>query len=60
MKKLSTFEDKALDRQINEIVQSANTPLQVFANNVAAIAGGLAPGKYYRTGADPDVVCVVH
>lgn len=34
--------------------------LQVFANNAAAQAGGLITGDFYRTGADPDVVCVVH
>lgn len=34
--------------------------LQVFANNAAALAGGLAVKDFYRTGADPDVVCVVH
>jgi hypothetical protein len=34
--------------------------LQVFANNAAAIGGGLIAGDLYRTGADPDVVCVVH
>ncbi len=32
----------------------------VFANNAAAVAGGLVSGYVYRTGADPDVVCVVH
>ena len=31
-----------------------------YANNAAAIAGGLTVGDLYRTGADPDVVCVVH
>lgn len=36
------------------------TGLSVFANNAAAITGGLAAGDFYRTGADPDVVCVVH
>lgn len=36
------------------------TGLPVFANNAAAIGGGLAAGDFYRTGADPDVVCVVH
>lgn len=36
------------------------TSLSVFANNAAAIAGGLAVGKFYRTGGDPDHVCVVH
>src|SRR5258708_8576992 len=34
--------------------------LPVFANNAAAIAGGLTAGAFYRTGADPDPVCVVH
>jgi hypothetical protein len=32
----------------------------VFANNAAAIAGGLGVGDFYRTGADPDPVCIVH
>ncbi len=34
--------------------------LPVYANNAAAIAGGLTPGAFYRTGGDPDLVCVVH
>ncbi len=34
--------------------------LPIYANNAAAIAGGLAAGDFYRTGADPDPVCVVH
>jgi hypothetical protein len=34
--------------------------LPVYANNAAAIAGGLAAGDFFRTGADPDPVCVVH
>lgn len=34
--------------------------LPVYANNAAAIAGGLTAGTFYRTGADPDPVCVVH
>lgn len=34
--------------------------LAVYANNAAAIAGGLTVGQIYRTGADPDVVCIVH
>lgn len=32
----------------------------VFANNAAAISGGLQVGDLYRTGANPDPVCVVH
>jgi hypothetical protein len=36
------------------------TGLPVYANNAAAVAGGLAVGSFYRTGGDPDTVCVVH
>jgi hypothetical protein len=32
----------------------------IFANNAAALAGGLAIGYVYRTGADPDPLMVVH
>lgn len=34
--------------------------LPIFANNAAALAGGLTVGAFYRTGADPDPVMVVH
>jgi hypothetical protein len=34
--------------------------LPVYANNAAAIAGGLSVGAFYRTGANPDPVMVVH
>lgn len=34
--------------------------LQIFANNAAAVAGGLTVGNLYRTGADPDILAVVH
>lgn len=34
--------------------------LPVYANNAAAVTGGLTVGAFYRTGADPDQVCVVH
>lgn len=34
--------------------------LPVYANNAAAVTGGLTSGAFYRTGADPDAVCVVH
>jgi hypothetical protein len=36
---------------------SVSTPR---ANNAAALLAGLKPGDLYRTGGDPDVVCVVH
>jgi len=31
-----------------------------YANNAAAVSGGLVSGDMYRTGADPDVLCIVH
>jgi hypothetical protein len=31
-----------------------------YANNAAAIAGGLAAGNIYRTNGDPDILCIVH
>lgn len=34
--------------------------LLVFANNAAAIAGGLVAGNLYRSGADPDAIFIVH
>lgn len=34
--------------------------LPAYANNAAAKAGGLTAGAFYRTGGDPDLVCVVH
>jgi len=34
--------------------------LPAHANNAAAAGGGLAVGDFYRTGGDPDLVCVVH
>lgn len=36
------------------------TTVPVYANNAAAIAGGLAVGGLYRNGADPDHLCIVH
>jgi len=36
------------------------TAMSIYANNAAAVAGGLAVGSLYRTNADPDPVCVVH
>jgi len=34
--------------------------IPVYANNAAAIVGGLTAGAFYRTGGDPDPVCIVH
>lgn len=59
-KKLYTFEDRNLDRQIQELVVNMFADLPVYASNADAIAGGLRLFQPYRTGGDPDVVCVVH
>lgn len=34
--------------------------IPIYANNAAALAGGLVIGNMYRTGADPDVLAIVH
>jgi hypothetical protein len=34
--------------------------LQTFANNAAAVTGGLQVNQLYRDGADPEHVCIVH
>jgi hypothetical protein len=34
--------------------------LNIYTNNAAAIAAGLVAGDLYRSGADPDVVSIVH
>lgn len=36
------------------------TTLAAYANNAAALAAGLKVNEFYRTGGDPDLVCVVH
>lgn len=39
-------------------VRGASLP--VYANNAAALTGGLSVGDFYRTGANPDPVMIVH
>lgn len=34
--------------------------LPAYANNAAAVSGGLSVGSLYRTNGDPDLVCIVH
>lgn len=50
------------DISITGIVEASNAQLtlSVYANNAAALVNGLKVGQFYRTGADPDHVCVVH
>lgn len=50
---------------IGACTAAPTSPLQVlavpvYANNAAALAGGLTVGATYRTGADPDPVMIVH
>lgn len=61
---LSIIGDAALSGALS--VASSNgaslkmSGLPIFANNAAAISGGVRPGGLYHTGADPDPVCIVH
>jgi len=34
--------------------------IPVYANNAAALGGGLVAGQIYRTNGDPDTICVTH
>ena len=34
--------------------------LSAYSTNAEAISGGLSSGEMYRTGNDPDVICIVH
>ena len=47
-------------RQVINALIDQTTNLPIYANNAAAIAGGLHVGSFYRTGANPDPVMVVH
>jgi hypothetical protein len=56
-----------VDPPNDDMIPLAQTPAGIecatllpFPNNAAAIAGGLTVGSFYRTGGDPDLVCVVH
>lgn len=46
--------------QLLSKVSMDRTKVPVYANNAAAIAGGLAQDDLYRTGGDPDLICIVH
>jgi hypothetical protein len=53
-------DDTAQTISLNAANGISLSPLPVYANNAAAIGGGLVAGMLYRTGGDPDPVCVVH
>jgi hypothetical protein len=46
------------DATVTDNINIANLPIHV--NNSDASSGGLVAGDLYRTGGDPDLVCVVH
>jgi hypothetical protein len=45
-------------RSVGGVISAGVLP--IYADNTAAVAGGLAVGSFYRTNSDPDMVCVVH
>lgn len=64
----ATYYDLVMQYQGGNVGIGSNAPksklhvvgLPIYANNAAATAAGLTAGAFYRTGADPDPVCVVH
>jgi len=52
------YVDEPTGGTVNVTVHISGLP--AYANNAAAVAGGLLAGDLYRTGDDPDIVCVVH
>ena len=55
--------DLTLGNSANDILLKGSrlniSNVQTFANNAAALAGGLVSGDVYKNGADPDVRCIV-
>ena len=60
---------RGLIRELRELRSSVRSDMEslevrsglpVYANNAAALADNLAVGEFYRTGGDPDTICVVH
>lgn len=54
LKKLGKYTDPTLDRQVTDIVRAYDlldrpTDLPVYADNTAALAGGLTAGARYKT-----------
>jgi len=42
------------------VLEATLAIIPVYANNAAAIAGGLVAGQVYRTNGNPDALCIVH
>jgi hypothetical protein len=45
---------------ILQLISGLKLSLPVYANNAAALAGGLVADDLYRTNGNPDTICVVH
>lgn len=57
----STFYLAGVDQNNRLLANRINAAgIPIFSNNAAAKAGGLVTGDCYRTGADPDPLCIVH
>ncbi|MFA5296556.1 MAG: hypothetical protein WC382_13700 [Methanoregulaceae archaeon] len=57
------YSDGGTGTVINEgqlMGKSLVNSLSSYANNAAALAGGLVAGQLYRSGGDPDIVAIVH
>jgi len=52
--------DDAVSKRHTQGTDVSVGALAIYANNAAAVAGGLGVNDLYRNGADPDLVCVVH
>ena len=52
--------EDAVDKKHTQGTDTSIGTISIYANNAAAVSGGLSTGDLYRTGSDPDVVCVVH
>ena len=52
--------DLTLDGDLSTSGTASISSLPTYSDNAAAISGGLSAGDLYRTGSDPDTVCVVH
>ena len=45
---------------VNNAFMISIDQVPVYADNAAALLGGLTPGNLYRSGASPDVLSIVH
>jgi len=52
--------DDAVSKRHTQGLDTSVGTLTTYADNAAAITGGLSAGDLYKTGGDPDLVCIVH